>query len=111
MRTGTITPMFLEMCPINIDGLVKSPISALRAISQNFTYAKYAAFFDIAQALILNFLQGRPMATFYDTINIDGSVSGGVKGLGKRRALLYFILVYTISGMAGFRPGGSGSVY
>ncbi|RJP40608.1 MAG: hypothetical protein C4548_10155, partial [Desulfobacteraceae bacterium] len=32
------------------------------------TYAKYAAFFDIAQALILNFLQGRPMATFYETI-------------------------------------------
>jgi hypothetical protein len=55
---------------INIDGLVKSPISALRAISQNFTYAKYAAFFDIAQALILNFLQGRPMATFYETITI-----------------------------------------
>jgi len=31
-------------------------------------YAKYSAFFDIAQALILNFLQGRPMATFYETI-------------------------------------------
>jgi len=48
----------------SFDGLVKSPISALRAISQNFTYAKYSAFFDISQALILNFLQGRPMATF-----------------------------------------------
>jgi hypothetical protein len=43
MRTGTTMPMFLEMCPINI----------------------------------------------------DGSVSGGVKGLGKRCALLYFI-VYNI---------------
>jgi hypothetical protein len=52
-----------------IDGLVKSPISALRAISQNFTYAKYSEFFDIAQALILNFLQGRPMTTFYETIS------------------------------------------
>lgn len=39
MPTGTIMLMFLEMCPINI----------------------------------------------------DGSVSGGVKGLGKCRALLYFI--------------------
>ena len=39
------------------DGFVKSPISALRAIPQNFTYAKYAAFFGIAQALILDFLQ------------------------------------------------------
>ena len=45
MPTNTIMPMFLEMCPINI----------------------------------------------------DGSVSGGVKSLGKCRALLYFIFLCTIS--------------
>jgi len=54
-----------------LDGFVKSPISALRAISQNFTYAKYAAFFKIAQALILNFLQSRQIATFYEFIILD----------------------------------------
>ena len=55
---------------LKIDAFVKSPISALRAISQNFTYAKYAAFFEIAQALILNFLQSRRVATFYGCIKI-----------------------------------------
>jgi len=34
------------------------------------TYAKYAAFFEIAQALILNFLQSRRIATFYEIINV-----------------------------------------
>ena len=53
---------------MKIDGFVKSPISALRAISQNFTYAKYAAFFEITQALILNFFQSRLIMTFYDFI-------------------------------------------
>ena len=55
-----------------VDGFVKSPISALRAISQNFTYAKYAAFFEIAQALILDFLQSRQAATFYECIIVSG---------------------------------------
>ncbi|MFO8047943.1 MAG: hypothetical protein R6U29_02825, partial [Desulfosudaceae bacterium] len=55
---------------IIIDGFVKSPISALRAITQNFTYYKYAAFFVIAQALILNFLQSRLITTFYEYIII-----------------------------------------
>ena len=55
-----------------IDGFVKSPISALRAISQNFTYDKYAAFFEIAQALILNFLQSRQIETFYECIKNYG---------------------------------------
>jgi len=54
---------------LNFDGFVKSPISAIRAISQNFTYDKYAAFFEIAQALILNFLQSRQISTFYECIN------------------------------------------
>jgi len=53
---------------IKHDGFVKSSISALRAIPQNFTYAKYAAFFGIAQALILNFLQSRQIVTFYECI-------------------------------------------
>ena len=53
-----------------VDGFVKSPISALCAISQNFTYAKYAAFFEIAQALNLNFLQSRQIATFYECIMV-----------------------------------------
>ena len=56
-----------------MDDFVKSPISALRAISQNFTYARYAAFFGIAQALILNFLQSRRIATFYEFIKMNGS--------------------------------------
>ena len=51
-------------------GFVKSPISALCAISQNFMDAKYAAFFELAQALILNFLQSRRIATFYECIKI-----------------------------------------
>jgi len=52
----------------------------LRAISQNFTYAKYAAFFKIAQALILNFLKSRQIATFYECIkdwNHGPSAAGG----------------------------------
>jgi len=39
-----------------IDGFVKSPISALRAVFQNFLYDKFPAFFKIAQVLILKFL-------------------------------------------------------
>jgi len=54
----------LKSISIKLDDFVKSPISALRAISQNFMYAKYAAFFEITQALILNFLQSRQIATF-----------------------------------------------
>ena len=46
--------------PINVDGFEKSPISALREIPQNFTYDQHAAFFVIARALILAFLQSRP---------------------------------------------------
>ena len=38
----------------NLDGFVKSPISALCEISQNFTYAKYSVFFEIWKALILS---------------------------------------------------------
>jgi len=51
-----------------LDGFVKVPITALRAISQNFTYARYAAFFEIAQALILNFLQSRQIGIFHECI-------------------------------------------
>ena len=51
--------------------MAKSPISALRAISQNFTYAKYSAFFEIAQALILNFLQSRRITIFYECIKYE----------------------------------------
>ncbi len=35
-------------------------------------YAKYFAFFEIAQALILNFLQSRLIPTFYERIKING---------------------------------------
>jgi len=63
--TAELKPFF---SPIAFDGFVKSPISALCAISQNFTYVKYAAFFEIAQALILNFLQSRQIVTFYECI-------------------------------------------
>jgi len=42
-----------------IDDFVKSPISSLRAIFQDVTYAKYSVFFEIAQALILDFLTAR----------------------------------------------------
>jgi len=52
----------------NYDGFVKSTIPALRAISQNFTYAGYPAFFEIAQALILNFLQSLQIVTFNECI-------------------------------------------
>jgi len=55
----------------SIDGFVKSPISALRFIPQNFTYYMYAAFFGISRALILNFLLCRPKETFYESINQD----------------------------------------
>ncbi len=41
----------------------------LRAISQNFMYAEYAAFEGIAQALILGILQSRQAETFYECIN------------------------------------------
>ena len=64
---------------IIIDGFAKSPISALRAIFQNFTYAKYAAFFEIAQALILNFLQSRQIATFYECVIIESNAEIGGK--------------------------------
>jgi len=37
---------------------------------KTYTYNKYAAFFEITQALILNFLQSRLIATFYECINI-----------------------------------------
>jgi len=40
----------------------------LRAMSKNFTYARYAAFFETRQVLILNFLQSRQIATFYKFI-------------------------------------------
>jgi len=52
------------------DGFVKSPISALCAIYQHFMYARYAAFFETRQALILNFLQSRRIATFYECIKV-----------------------------------------
>jgi len=34
-------------------------------------YANYPAFFEIAQALILNILQSRQIATFYECIKIE----------------------------------------
>jgi len=37
-------------------------------------YAKCPAFFEIAQALILNFLQSRQIATFYECIKVDARV-------------------------------------
>jgi len=62
----------------NIDDFVKVQYLRLRAISQNFTYAKYSAFFEIAQALILNFLQSRRITTYYEFINIDGFVKNPI---------------------------------
>jgi len=59
---------------IKTDGFVKSPISALCEISQNFTYAKYSAFFEISQALILNFLQSRLNPTFYECIKTESTL-------------------------------------
>jgi len=56
----------------NSDGSVKSSVSALRAISQNFTYAKYPAFFEVSKALILIFWQSRRIATFYECLNSTG---------------------------------------
>ena len=57
-------------CIINIDTFVKVQylryVQSLR-ISRTL---KYAAFFEIAQALILNFLQRRLIATFYAIVNV-----------------------------------------
>jgi len=52
-----------------LDGFVKSPIPALRALSQNFTHAKQSVFFEITQALTLNFLQNRKIVTLYECIS------------------------------------------
>ena len=54
-----------------IDDFVKRPISALCALSQNFTYAAYAAFFKMVQALILNVLQSRLISTLYECIKMN----------------------------------------
>jgi len=55
----------------NIDDFVKSPISALRAIFEEYhVHLSALNSSKIAQALILAFLQSRLTATFYETINI-----------------------------------------
>ena len=76
--------------PHGIDDFVKSPISALCAFSQNFTYAKYSAFFELAQALILNFLQSRLNKAFYECIGIelDTFPSGWNYGRVKRKTII-----------------------
>jgi len=43
----------------------------LRAISWNYIYAVNSVFFEIAQALILNFSQSRQIATFYGFIKFE----------------------------------------
>jgi len=66
----------------NFDDFKKSPISApARDFSEfaacalkTYTYDKYSEFFKIKQALTLNFLQSRRIATFYASINFGGIV-------------------------------------
>ncbi len=50
------------------DGFGKYPISALCTIFRNFISAKHLALLGIWQSLILNALQGLPIATFYERI-------------------------------------------
>ncbi len=58
-----------------IDDFVKSPISALRAIFEEYhVHLSTLNSSKIAQALILAFLQSRLIATFYETIRIDALV-------------------------------------
>ena len=60
---------------MNIDDFAKSPISALRAISEE-SHVRLSTLNSskIAQALILDFLRSRLISTFYGFINIDGFV-------------------------------------
>lgn len=52
----------------------------MRAISQNFTHARYAAFFKITQAWVMNFLRSLQIATFTNV-----SKSGPDAEIGERR--------------------------
>ena len=52
---------------IKVDKLVRSPISVLRTAA----YYKYASFFGICDALILNFLLCHPKLAFYECIKSE----------------------------------------
>jgi len=75
-----------------MDDFVKSPISSLRVISRNFTYARYSVFFEIAQSLILNFLQSRLLATFYECDNMDSNRVCRRKNTKRRTAPPHYFL-------------------
>jgi len=67
---------------VTFDDFVKSPISALRAIFEEY-HVRLSTLNSskIAQALILAFLQSRLIATFYETITFDGFEKSPISAL------------------------------